>query len=143
MKNTLLVLILLLSTNFHAQDRGHERPPNREHHDLRKDFSIEQKAELMTKRMVLDLNLSEKQQKEIQKIHVDLVTQRETRKKEHNNDKLTSDDHFERRSQVLDQRIAAKKRFKAILNKEQFDKFERAQHRKKHFRKGRHGRKKR
>ncbi|NND62096.1 MAG: hypothetical protein HKN48_02760 [Flavobacteriaceae bacterium] len=143
MRNLWMLGLLFFGISMYAQPGNPDRPEPEQIKKLMKDLSTEQKATLMTKRMTLDLNLSEAQQSQIFEINKDVATQREARFKERENTKLTSDDFFQYRSQLLDEKIATKKRFQAVLNKDQFEKFERSQHRKIAHRRPEHTRKKR
>lgn len=143
MRNLWMLGLLFFGISMCAQPGTPERPKPEEIKKLMKDLSTEQKATLMTKRMTLDLNLSVAQQSQIFEINKDVATQRDARFKERENTKLTSDDFFQHRSQLLDEKIATKKRFQAVLNKDQFEKFERSQHRKKAHRRPKHAGKKR
>lgn len=95
----------------------------------REKLTPQQRAELKAKHLTLALDLTDKQQKDIQK----LVLDRELKKKEAH-DKLkadreagkvpTADERFAMKSQMLDEQIAMKREIKKILSPEQFTKFE-------------------
>jgi protein CpxP len=83
--------------------------------------------------MALMLDLTEAQQKEVKAIHLEQAKKRkaqmEARKKtmdEGKDLKPSKEDRFNRMNSQLDNQLATKSKFKSILNKEQFEKFEKA-----------------
>lgn len=135
MKKLLLIAIALITVSATAQERKRERQKRGEHQIVQqfKDFSPEEIATLQTKRMALELDLSEAQQKQIQTIHLEQAkarkTEMETREKmrEDGKEKQPSkEDRFNRANRQLDSRIALKAKMKDILNKEQFEKWEKS-----------------
>ncbi len=130
MKKVFLICLLIAGTTLYAQPpRGGERGHHGDKKELMKDLTPQQRAELKTKRMVLALDLSEAQQKEIMKLNLEIAEKREKNKPDpEKKEKMTSDDLFERASAQLDEKIATKKRLKEILTEEQFEKFEKSHH---------------
>ena len=134
MKKLLLIAIALLTVNAIAQERKRERPNRGERERIQqfKDFSPEEIATLQTKRMALELDLNEAQQKQVQTIHLEQAkahkTEMDARKKMHEEDKAeqpSKEDRFNRVNSQLDKKLAAKTKMKSILSKEQFEKWER------------------
>ncbi len=143
MKNVILVGLLMMGFIGLAQnEKGEHR--QREH---LKDLTPEQMATLQTKRMTLALDLTEAQQKQMQKVHLEEATSRMAKMEEMKGKrqsgemtKPTSEERYAMQTSRLDQRIAQKSRMKQLLSQEQFEKWEKMQHRKgHHMRKGKYG----
>ena len=96
-----------------------------EHHPM-KDMSPEQVATLETKKMTLALDLTEKQQQQVQEIHLEKAIDRKTLKEEHKSrdSKPDADERFQMMNERLDKQIAVKDQMKDILDKDQFEKWE-------------------
>ncbi|MCH7524983.1 MAG: hypothetical protein IIC74_08240 [Bacteroidetes bacterium] len=134
MKKLVLIVIALVTMNITAQEQKGElqKSEKQERHEKFKDFTPEQIAELQTKKMTLRLDLTEAQQRDIEKIHLANAKERQAKqrelklKREKNNDqKLLKDERFNLMNQRLDKHISNKKEIKRILSREQFEKFER------------------
>jgi hypothetical protein len=132
MKKLILIAIALITVNASAQEdkrERNERPrgDRMERADFLKDLSPDEIATLQTKKMALHLDLTEAQQKEIHGIHLEQAkarkTDMETRKKLNDKDK---DERFKRANNQLDTKLATKSKFKKVLNKEQYEKWERS-----------------
>ncbi len=138
MKKLFVLSFLMLAISMHAQRPEHsprgEKGPMME---KIKEWTPEQRAELKTKSLVLHLDLNKKQEVEVQKIHLDLEKQKEQRKANRKDPKtLTADELFELKVAQLDEKIAVKRQFEAIFNKEQMEKFEKLSVQKQRRRKG-------
>ncbi len=122
MKKLILAIALVATTLTFAQDRkarGEKLTP-------------EQQTELQVKRMTLELDLDEKQQKEIKTILVEQSKKREAKvaemkAKKEKGEKPTADERFAMKNEMLDNQIAMKARMKKILKPEQFTKWEEKQ----------------
>jgi len=126
-KLTSIALIALFTISSFAQtpERKQQRP----------DFTVDQLAELQTKKMTLHLDLTEQQQQEVLAINKREVADRkqkmEARKAARQGDKKpTSDEIFNRKSAQLDRMIAHKAELKKVLTKEQFETWEKSRKRK-------------
>lgn len=95
-------------------------------HEGMKNMSPEQMATLKTKKMTLALDLTEKQQQEIQAIHIEKAINRQARMEERKDRdaKPDADERFELMNDRLDKQIAMKDQMRDILSKEQFEKWE-------------------
>ena len=95
-------------------------------HEGMKNMSPEQVATLETKKMTLALDLTEKQQQEIQAIHIEKAADRQSRMEERKNRdaKPDNDERFELINDRLDRQIAMKDQMRDILTKDQFEKWE-------------------
>lgn len=115
---TTLVLVFALTITTQAQK-------NVDH----KKLSNEQRTELTVKKMALRLDLTQSQQQQIKPLIAEQIADRkvivEKRKAmKDSGKKLTADERYAMQSAKLDKQIAFKNKMKSILNKEQFEKFE-------------------
>jgi len=113
-----LALLTLLTANTFGQE--HQKKNNRF------DLTPDQIAEVQTKKMILHLDLSEKQQQQIQEINkrnaIDRKGKMEERKTLSEKGQNLSSDEFAKRMNVrLDRQIAHQKEMKKILNEKQFE----------------------
>lgn len=117
MKNVLIICLALLTISLQAQPGNDEG----KHHINGKnmDYTPEQIAELRTKKMDLQLDLTEQQEKRVYSLMLNKMIKRKAKKEDHK-EKVS----FEKRKEMLDHRIEEKKELKSILTKEQFDKWE-------------------
>ncbi|MEB8330756.1 hypothetical protein OO009_15465 [Flavobacteriaceae bacterium KMM 6897] len=135
MKKVILLGLLMIGFIGLAQnERGEQR-----HRGNQDDLSPEQMATLQTKRMTLTLDLTEAQQQQIQKVHLEQATSRKAKmmemkaKKESGEmTKPTSEERYVMQTAKMDQQIAQKAKMKQILSKEQYEKWEKMHHRKGH-----------
>jgi hypothetical protein len=117
MKNLILVIALTLSSLTFAQNRkGSEMTP-------------EQQAEIQTKRLTLELDLNSNQQKEVKAIILEQAKKREALKaemkaKREKDEKLSTDERYEKQSDRLDNQIELKAKMKKVLTHEQMKKWE-------------------
>ncbi len=120
MKKIFLILVLTIGLSTFAQDG--KRPE-------REKLSVVQRNELHLKKMVLDLDLTESQQKEMSKIIAEQSAKMEIAKAEHKSNKEkgiqpSADTRFENQKKRLDDEIATKQKVRKILNPNQFEKWE-------------------
>ena len=118
MKNITSILLLVLIFNFTAQaqkKRGYKQ-----------QLTINQQTSLKVKQMTLSLDLSDKQKQQVTPLLRAAIAFRqaamEKRKKEKKK-RLTSDEVYVIKSQLLDNQIALKRGMKDILNATQFEAF--------------------
>jgi periplasmic protein CpxP/Spy len=132
MKKLVVIAIALASLQAIAQNHKAEQRKGERKENVYKlnDFSPEQIATLKTKKMTLHLDLTEAQQRDIQKINVANAKERkakmEARKKMRKSGttvKPSTEERFNMMNERLDKQIAYKKQIQAILSKEQFEKF--------------------
>jgi hypothetical protein len=112
-------MTLVMTTLTFAQDRR----------EGREKLTPEQQTELQVKQMTLDLDLDDKQQKEIKTILLEQAKKRETKMaemkaKREKGEKLTSDEKFAMKNEMLDNQIDLKAKMKKILKPEQYKKWE-------------------
>lgn len=150
MKKIMVTALLFMGLTGFAQSG--------EHHGDKKarlqEMTPEQAAILKTKNLTLALDLTQDQQAEIQKMHVEDTRLRKDRmdaykaaKEEGEVKKPTPDERFKMQNDRLDRAIAQKEKMKEILTEAQFEKWEKINathgHHRKGMRKGkrRHGHK--
>ncbi|MFC7356579.1 hypothetical protein ACFQO1_02680 [Jejudonia soesokkakensis] len=125
MKKLVIICMLLVGITVTAQDRESKKEVRKEMRERAKDLTPQQIASLQTKKMTLHLDLTEKQQIEVEKLNLEIATNRkamaEKRKKM---EELSNDERVAMREQMLDEQIATKKKFKAILTEAQFSTWE-------------------
>lgn len=116
------------------QKREHQKRDKQERPHKFKDFSPEEVAAIQTKEMTLHLDLTEAQQKEVQKLNLANANERSTKReasklnKEKRNGKIFSkEERIKMMNGRLDKQISKKKEMQRILSKEQFEKFEKGQ----------------
>ncbi|MFY9243502.1 MAG: hypothetical protein WAO74_10770 [Polaribacter sp.] len=120
--------IILVAFVFTFTVNGQQKEKNKRE-NKRPKMSVEQHTTLAVKKMTLALDLSEKQQNQIIPL---IKAQAETKKANMENwkalkesdKKPSADEIYEMQMKRLDNQIAFKKNMKNILDKEQFEKFE-------------------
>jgi protein CpxP len=123
MKKLFVIALLMVGTTIFAQER------NRKHQvDKMEPFTPEQQSQLMLKKMTLDLDLNDSQQKEMSVIISEKMAKKEAMKsemkaKKEKGVKPTNDERFAMHMKMLDEQIATKKRVEKILNAKQFEKW--------------------
>ena len=91
-------------------------------------FTPEQRSQLMLKKMSLELDLNDSQQKDMSAMIADMSAKKEAHKTamkamKEKGVKPTSDERFAMKMKMLDEQIAMKKRMEKILNPKQFEKW--------------------
>ena len=129
MKTWILAIMMMTGVVMNAQhgERKTDRMAhNKERHEK---LTPEQRTELKSKQLTLALTLSDKQQKEVQKLILDrenkkqaLIAQQRANKEA--GKEATADERFAMKSKMLDEQIAMQREMKKILTPEQFEKFE-------------------
>lgn len=123
MKKLFVLALLMVGMTILAQGRK----GNQQRNDM-EQFTPEQKSQLMLKKMTLELDLNEAQQKEMSVMISDKIAKMESHKAEMKANrgkgiKPTKDERFAMHMKMLDEQIATKKRMEKILNAKQFDKW--------------------
>ena len=123
MKKLIVIALLLAGTSIIAQERN-----RKQHADKMEQFTPEQQSQLMLKKMTLDFDLNDTQQKEITVFIADKMAKKETHKAEMKVMKKkgvrpTNDKRFAMQIKMLDEQIVSKKRMEKILNAKQFEKW--------------------
>ncbi|NMH26714.1 hypothetical protein [Flavobacterium silvaticum] len=126
MKPVIATLILLVNMAAFAQ------PENRHHDKKHPELTLEQKKSLRLKKLTLDLDLSNSQQKDMALLIDEQMTSGkammdEMKAKRESGQKPTADEIYAHKSQMLDQRIAINEKAKKILDKNQYETWKRLQ----------------
>lgn len=115
--------LLMVGITIFAQERNRRQQGNE-----MEQFTPEQRSELQVKKLTLELDLNESQQKDIKAFITDKNAKMETRKTamkvmKEKGTKPTSDERFAMKSKMLDEQITNKKRMEKILNSKQLEKW--------------------
>ncbi len=136
MKNLLMIAIAFVTITATAQERKKEdhKGDRKERMQKLQDMTPEETAEFQTKKMTLQLDLNEKQQAEVKKLFKEEATTRKAKmeefkakKEKADGEKLSKEDRMKMQNERLDNQIEMKKKMKAILNDDQYAKFEKMQ----------------
>ncbi|MEZ4793113.1 MAG: hypothetical protein R2783_06530 [Gelidibacter sp.] len=135
MKNLLMIAVALVTISATAQERKKEahKGEMKDRMEMREDMTPEELAKLQTKKMTLHLDLSEKQQTEVEKLLLEEAKTRKAKmeslkaKKEAGAEKPSKEERLKMANDRLDHQIEMKKKMKAILTPEQYDKFDKIQ----------------
>lgn len=132
-KSILLSALFLMSIVSFAQKQGPGKAWS--------NFSPEQHATLQSKQLSLQLDLSEKQQKETYDLLLKNAKERkkysdDMRAKRQNGERPSEEEIFNMRNQKLDHQLAMQKEMKKILNEEKFAKYQKIQEKRQHIMKG-------
>lgn len=141
-KLVIIALALVTLSGFGQQKR--ERQMDRENSsELRKEMTPNDIADLKSKKLTLQLDLTDAQQKEVHQLILEQAKTREDLKKDHQakaggkKEKPSKEDIVIRKNKRLDEQIKMKREMKAILTAEQYAKFEKMKPRK-NRKKGKH-----
>lgn len=132
MKKHILTAVLAMVIAFSANA---QHGPKKQH---KPQFTPEQIVVLKLKKMTLALDLSEAQSNKLRPIFFEQVEKRKAmmeQRKNNKGQKPSKEVGFKKMNERLDEQIATKKKIKKILNKEQFERFEKMVA-KKHHKKG-------
>ena len=133
MKKTIVLLILAVGFTLTTQAQKGKR------NKLEK-LTVKQQTELAVKKMTLQLDLTASQQREIKPLLAEKITKRKTmhekrKAMKENGQKrkeLSANERFEKKSKMLDRKIAFKAEMKRVLNIQQYERFEKMCARKTH-----------
>lgn len=119
MRTLILAAVMMMGVTMSAQQKDVKREP----------LKPEQRAELASKKLALELNLNEKQQKDVQKLFLEKSKKAEQAKAQRKADKEAgkkpnADERYAMMNKRLDSQIAMKAEMKKILTAEQFTKWE-------------------
>lgn len=122
MKKTLSLLVVVLIYTATIQAQRKDRASYKE------ELSIEQQATLAAKKMTLELDLNDAQQRKIQSLLEDQIKMkrkvREDRKKQkESKQSLSADERYNLENERLDHQIDFHRKMKSILTNEQYEKF--------------------
>ena len=133
MKNLLLILVILISLPNVITAQNTQRQNQTANNRGMADYTPEEAATLQTKRMTLLLDLTEKQQAQVQKLFLENATQRQAMREANQAKRQTGEgnnpskeERFAMQNKRLDNQIAMKAKMKEILTEDQFVKWEKA-----------------
>jgi len=145
MKNLVVIAIAFLTLNATAQDRRQERKGQDHRKEIMKDMTPEEVANLKTKKLTLKLDLTEKQQRQVETILLKQSVERQKKREAHQNreekEKPSKEEFLEMKNERLDNQIELKQKMKDILTDEQYAEFKKMKPRK-HHRKGKRSKRK-
>lgn len=125
-----VIVLVLFTLSGMAQDRRRNQSDRKGGPEMMKDMTPSEIADLKSKKLSLNLDLTDSQQK---KVYALILTQAETNqnlrkeRQEGNMEekgKPSKDEFINRENHRLDQQIKMKREMKAILTPEQYSKFE-------------------
>mgnify|MGYP000610311668 CR=1 FL=1 len=135
-----LLTILILAVGFTVTSQA-QRGDKAKHEKL----TVEQKTELAVKKMTLQLDLTEAQQRQVKPLIAEQVAKRQEmwakrKAMKKSGNKLTADQKYAMKSKMLDKQITYKTKMKHILNEQQYERYEKmtARKMKRHKKKGTH-----
>ncbi|SIQ93885.1 lysozyme family protein [Maribacter ulvicola] len=132
MKKLVMAILVMAGITATAQDHGR----NEKRGDMR-NLTSEQVATIQTKKMTLALDLNKSQQAKVKTILTEEAAVRKAKMEERIAHKkegkkvLTADEKYAMQNARLDHQIARKEQMKSILNDEQFEKWEKMNHKRK------------
>lgn len=129
--------MVLIGLQAQAQRPQHQNKDDRmAFHQQMKDLKPEQRATLKAKKMTLELDLDESQERQVEQLILDQELEREgNRPDKKERSELTADERFALMESRLDRQIAFKQEMKSILSEAQWNKFEQLEERQKKRRK--------
>ena len=136
MKNLLIVAILLGSFGLNAQpNTGHHQKRDKHPKELLKDLTPEQRAEIFSKKMVLHLDLTDKQQEQVAALLLEREANRpDDRPSKKEIKELAAEQRFQLMNEKLDNKIEFNRQLKTILTEAQWTKWNEVQDHKKNRR---------
>ena len=123
MKNLIIVLLLMLSVSAFAQDKKKERKPD--HKTDRVEMTADEMTTLRTKRMALQLDLTQAQQASLKSLFIAQATQRKAlnaQNREMRKDTAAMrNNRFAMKNSRLDHQKEMQEKIRAILTPEQYE----------------------
>lgn len=115
-------MLALVSGFGFSQETDRKKEMKKEMIQERQNLTAEQKAELQTKKMTLQLDLTEAQQKQVYAVQLEMAKKRALMKEEKKAQKKETG-FYDKANKRLDHQIAHKERMKAILTEQQYEKW--------------------
>jgi|26BtaG_2_1085354.scaffolds.fasta_scaffold00004_94 Spy/CpxP family protein refolding chaperone len=126
MKKAFLLFMALSTFVLSAQNIDPNKKRDKEKPEIH--FTPEQRAELRSKQMTLELDLNDSQQAKVKQLFLEKEKSRS--KISEKRSEMTADEAFAFRNERLDRRLEIKRGLKEILTEEQFQKLDRTKFRK-------------
>ncbi len=133
MKKLILIALALVTIQVSAQNKkqGERRGDPMERGQRMSDFTPEEMAQLQTKKMALALDLTEAQQKKIEKLNLENAKERKAKMearqaemRDGKGEKPSKEERLKMMNERLDKQIEMKDKMKKILDDEQLEKWE-------------------
>lgn len=129
MRNTLILIAFVISFGGFAQKTERmQKKQQMDRSEIAKNLSAEEMAALRTKKLTLQLDLTESQQQSIKALLVNQISDRKEKMQNRpkkgiikDSTNLSAQVYYKIKSQRLDQRIAFQNKMKTILTDTQFD----------------------
>ena len=117
MKKLMIILLLGSSLLSFGQKEAKQKK-------VYEDFSTEQQAILQTKKMALELDLNDNQQKQLLDLNkkwAEVKAKKRAEMKSLNKEEMSSTDRFNHMNTMLDEKLAHQNELKKILNEDQYN----------------------
>jgi hypothetical protein len=130
MKKLLIIALALFTLNGVAQEKRKRSSNHQERMSLRKDMTPKDIADLKSKKLTLQLDLTDNQQQKVYRLILKQAEKNKSSRKTHKADngekkeRLSKEERIKMQNHKLDQMIAIKREMKTILTAEQYAKFE-------------------
>ncbi len=126
MKKILAIALLAIGMIAGAQEKNEKSEPQK---NMRYRFTPEERTDLRVKQMVADLDLTEKQQKEVRSLVLEGEKIRDAkaerfRQAKESGEQPSKEEMLKMKNEQLDQHIAMKAKMKTILDEKQYQKWE-------------------
>lgn len=115
----IIALAFVTAVGF-SQERERNREMRQKMMQERQSLTPEQRAELNTKRLAIQLDLTETQQKDVLNLQLEMAKERSEKKQELKN-KAEEAGFYERTNKRLDYRLNYQEKMKAILTDSQYN----------------------
>lgn len=128
MKKIMIILLLGSSMVGFSQNEGKQKR-------MLEDFSPEQHAILQTKKMALELDLNDNQQKQmldLNKKWAELRSKKKAEMKALNKAEMTSTEKFNHMNAMLDEKLNRQTAVKRILNEDQYKTWKKSEYKMRH-----------
>ena len=122
MKQYLILALLSISTLLQAQESAKFAEKKQERSQMKK-MSSEQIATLKSKKMTLELDLSEEQQSQVYDLIYSEIESKKLNIENRKKESLSQEERYALKSKHLDNMIAHKKAMRSILTDEQYNKW--------------------
>jgi periplasmic protein CpxP/Spy len=120
MKKLMIIALAFITTIGFSQDRERNQEMRQKMQQERQNLTPEQRAELNTKRLTIELDLTEAQQKEMLNLQLEMAKERAVKKQEMKN-KSEEVGYYEKANKRMDNRKAHQDKMKAILSGSQYN----------------------
>ena len=130
MKKLLVIALALFTLNGVAQEKRKKSSDRKERMSLRKDMTPKDIADLKSKKLTLQLDLTDAQQRKVHQLILKQAESNQSLRKAHKADndekreKPSKEERVKKQNLKLDKMIALKREMKTILTAEQYAKFE-------------------